>query len=102
MPRSAEEILAHADELAKRFEDHDPGSGDIRDARALRDVAQAFSRVASSERELAGAVSAARAAGHSWAAIGAMLGTSGEAARQRYGRRAHRTPQRRAGGDTAA
>ena len=27
----------------------------------------------------------AKAEGHSWAAIGAMVGTSGEAARQRYG-----------------
>ena len=95
MPRSTEEILAHADELAKRFEDHEPGSGDTRDARALRDIAQAFSRVAGSERELADAVSVARAEGHTWAAIGAMLGTSGEAARQRYGTADHAGRQRR-------
>jgi hypothetical protein len=31
------------------------------------------------------AVAVARAEGHSWATIGAMLGTTGEAARQRYG-----------------
>lgn len=36
------------------------------------------------EARLADAVSFARADGHSWAIIGAMLGTSGEAARQRY------------------
>jgi hypothetical protein len=100
MPRSAEEILAHADELAKRFEDHEPGTGEVRDARALRDVAQAFSRVAGSEQELADAVSVARVEGHSWAAIGAMLGTSGEAARQRYGKAVRRprkpAPQHRA------
>jgi hypothetical protein len=89
MPRSTEEILAHAEELAKRFEDHEPGSAELRDAGALRDVAQAFSQVARSEHELAEAVSAARAEGHSWAAIGAMLGTSGEAARQRYGTAGH-------------
>jgi len=40
---------------------------------------------AQAEAELADTVSAARAQGHSWAAVGAMLGTSGEAARQRYG-----------------
>jgi hypothetical protein len=85
MPRSAEEILAHADELARRFEDHEPAAGAVRDASALRDVADAFARLAGSERDLAAAVHAARADGHSWAAIGAMLGTSGEAARQRYG-----------------
>lgn len=85
MPRSAEEILAQADELARRFEDYEPGPGDGRDASALRDIAAAFARLAGSERDLASAVNAARAEGHSWAAIGAMLGTSGEAARQRYG-----------------
>jgi hypothetical protein len=87
MPRTAEEILARADELARRFEEDEPG--DIKDAHALRDVAAAFSRVAGAERDLAGAVSVARAEGHTWAAIGAMLGTSGEAARQRYGTRQH-------------
>jgi hypothetical protein len=85
MPRSTEEILAHADELARRFEDFEPAPGEVKDASALRDVASAFSRLAGSERELAAAVRAARADGHTWAAIGTMLGTSGEAARQRYG-----------------
>jgi|SRR5689334_1899204 len=94
MPRSAEEILARADELARRFEDHDPAPGTVRDASALRDVAGAFARLADSERALAAAVRAARADGHSWSAIGAMLGTSGEAARQRYGGTA-RQPRRR-------
>ena len=94
MPRSAEEILAHAEELARRFEDYEPGSGDVKDASALREVADSFARLAEAERSLADAVSTARAEGHSWAAIGAMLGTSGEAARQRYGARAHRTPKR--------
>lgn len=87
MPRTTEEILAHADELGRRFEEHEPG--DVKDARALRDIAAAFARVAESERDLAAAVSVARAEGHTWAAIGAMLGTSGEAARQRYGGRQH-------------
>lgn len=39
--------------------------------------------LAESERRLADAVQAARAQGHSWGAIGAMVDTSGEAARQR-------------------
>jgi hypothetical protein len=94
MPRSAEEILAHADALAERFEEHDPRPEDIEDARALRDVAQAFSRFAASGRELAAAVTVARAEGHSWAAIGAMPGTSGEAARQRYGTAGNGQPKR--------
>jgi hypothetical protein len=97
MPRSAEEIMAHADELADRFEDYEPDPGSGRDARALRDVAAAFRRIAASAQDLAAAVSVARAEGHSWAAIGAMLGTSGEAARQRYGRtEGHRSRHTRA------
>lgn len=98
MPRTTEEILAHADELARQFEEHEPAPGDVKDARALRDVARAFARRADSERELAAAVSVARAEGHTWAAVGAMLGTSGEAARQRYGTASHgpsRRPPRR-------
>jgi nucleoid-associated protein Lsr2 len=55
------------------------------DARALRDIAAAVERRAVAERDIADAVTVARAEGHTWAAIGAMLGTSGEAARQRYG-----------------
>lgn len=85
MPRSAQEILARADELARRFEDHEPAPGEIRDSAPLRRVAEAFAERAASERALTEAVRVARADGHSWAAIGAMLGTSGEAARQKYG-----------------
>jgi hypothetical protein len=93
MPRSVKEIMAHADELADHFQDYDPEPASGKDARALRDVAAAFRRAAASAQDLAAAVSVARAEGHSWAAIGAMLGTSGEAARQRYG--SHVRPARR-------
>lgn len=85
MPRSTDEILARADELAKQFEDFDPAEDVGIDARSLRDIRHAFLRRAEVEREISEAVAVARAEGHSWAAIGAMLGTSGEAARQRYG-----------------
>lgn len=85
MPRSLEEILHHADELAARFEGHDADSADAADATALRAVRAAFTERAEAEARLADAVSVARGEGHSWAAIGAMVGTSGEAARQRYG-----------------
>jgi DNA-directed RNA polymerase specialized sigma24 family protein len=83
MPRTAQEIIDHADELAARFEQADPE--DLRDATALRAVRDAFLARAEAERELGDAVVRARYEGHSWAAIGAMVGTSGEAARQRYG-----------------
>lgn len=87
MPRSAQEILAKADELAARFEDHDPEPGSGDDAAALRSLRAAFLNRADAESRLLEAVNAARVDGHSWASIGAMVGTSGEAARQRYGLR---------------
>jgi hypothetical protein len=96
MPRTAEEILAHADELAKQFEAVEPDPGQIRDATTLRELARAFERLARAEADLASAVATARADGHTWSAIGAMLGTSGEAARQRYGGAA--TAKRRGSG----
>lgn len=87
MPRRTfEDVIAHADDLAKRFEDYEPVLGTGKDARSLRDIAAAFEDAARAQERLAGAVSVARAEGHSWAAIGSMVGTSGEAARQRYGR----------------
>lgn len=84
MPRSLKDILAQADELQARIERHEPAGSEIKDAGALRALRQAAVDRARSEQELAKRVKAARAEGHSWQAIGAMLGTSGEAARQRY------------------
>jgi hypothetical protein len=85
MPRSFKAILKHADELAARFDEMQPTPGGVRDARSLRDLREAVLNRARAEAGVADAVTVARAEGHSWSAIGAMLGTSGEAARQRYG-----------------
>jgi hypothetical protein len=86
MPRTTQEILDQADELAARFEGHESDLADMADAGPLREVRLAFQERAAAERRLSDAVTVARTRGHSWAAIGAMVGTSGEAARQRYGR----------------
>jgi hypothetical protein len=86
MPRTVEEILAHADKLSEMFEKNDlPGEGRTLDAAALRGVREAFEDLALAQKRLGERVAVARASGHSWAAIGGMVGTSGEAARQRYG-----------------
>ena len=82
MPRSLQEILEHADELGRRFEDHEPS--DVRDAAPLHAIREAVTERATSERRIAEAVASAREVGVSWSAIGSMLGTSGEAARKRY------------------
>jgi hypothetical protein len=87
MPRTAQEIMSQAEHLAKHFEDHGPDSAKVHDAATLRKVRKAFLRKAASEDQLLKAVLDARTDGQSWGAIGSMLGTSGEAARQRYGAR---------------
>lgn len=82
MPRNLQQILEHAEELARRFEEHEPE--DVRDAAPLQAIRTAVTERAATERRVAEAVATAREVGVSWSAIGSMLGTSGEAARKRY------------------
>lgn len=84
MPRSVQEILDHADELARRFEDYEPTAEDERDPKVFDALRQAVVARSDAERSVRTAVVAARERGYSWAFIGSVLGTSGEAARQRY------------------
>ncbi|WP_232549662.1 hypothetical protein [Propioniciclava soli] len=84
MPRTVEEILAHADELAARFEAYEPDPTDELDAGAVALLRAAVTERSEAERHLVDAVRAAREAGMPWSAIGSFVGTSGEAARQRY------------------
>ncbi len=84
MPRSIQDILDHADELAKRFEDFEPSPGDEIDV-AEFSLRRAVLARARSERQVADAVGAARRAGLSWKRIGAELGISAQGAQQRYG-----------------
>ena len=84
MPRSIQEILDHADELAARFENYEPGGGDERPVEEYLLERAALGR-ARSERQVVDAVVAARSAGASWQKIGNLLGTSAQAAQQRYG-----------------
>lgn len=83
--RSLEEIKAHADEFADMFENFDPEPAD-RDAPLppVMAVKLAAWRRDTAERELADAVRNAREHQLSWRAVGKAIGTSGEAARQRY------------------
>lgn len=83
MPRSIQEILDHADELARRFEEYEPSEGDERPVEEYQLQRAALAR-ARSERQIVDAVVAARIAGISWARIGGLLGTSAQAAQQRY------------------
>lgn len=84
MPRSIQEILDHADALAKRFEEHEPDPADERPVEEYLLQRAALAR-ARSERQVVDAVVAARSAGLSWQRVGELLGTSAQAAQQRYG-----------------
>jgi hypothetical protein len=97
MPRSVQEILDHAQELAARFEDYDPDPSDARDTEVLGALREAVFARSQAERTLADIVRKAHEQGYSWRSIGALLGTSGEAARQKYGERGpERTKKRSA------
>ena len=85
MRPSLTDLIAHADQLADAFESHDPAPEDF-DAPLppLMAVKLAAFRRAAAEKELAQAIHAARQANLSWRELGAAIGTTGEAARQRY------------------
>ncbi len=84
MPRSIQDILDHADELAKRFENFDPTEAhDVSVEEYLLQCAVVAR--ARSEQQLIETVAKARSAGISWLKIGILVGTSAQAAQQRYG-----------------
>ena len=66
MPRSIQEILDHADELAKRFEEYEPAAGDERPVEEYMLERVALTR-ARSEQQVVDAIAAARRAGISLA-----------------------------------
>ena len=84
MPRSIDEILRHADELAARFENYEPDPSHELDAGAVALLRSAILERSQAERHLIDAIRTARETGMSWSAIGSLVGTSGEAVRQRY------------------
>ena len=85
MRPSLTDLIAHADQLADAFENHDPAPEDFgAPLPPLMAVKLAAFRRAAAEKELAPAIHAARQANLSWRELGQAIGTTGEAARQRY------------------
>jgi len=84
VPRSVDEILRHADELAARFEDYEPSEADELDAGVVAALRGAVQERSDAERHMIDAIRIARESGMSWSTIGLFVGTTGEAARQRY------------------
>lgn len=75
----------HKDDVDAWLDAVEVDPADARDATHLRRIAAAMENVADAEQRLRDAVNAARAAGDSWAVIGAVLGVSRQAAYQRFG-----------------
>lgn len=86
MPRSVEDILDHAEELAKRFEGYEPAPGDEA-AVAEHLLRRAAVDRARSERQITEAVGRARRDGLAWRQIGEALGITAQAAQQKYAAR---------------
>ncbi|MGP9758469.1 hypothetical protein [Corynebacterium sp. AOP12-C2-36] len=84
--RTLADITSHAEELADAFENYDPAPGDdSRELPPVMAVKLAAWRGDAAESDLADAIHTARGSKVSWRELGEALGTSGEAARQRYG-----------------
>lgn len=74
------------DDLEDFLDNVDVNPNDARDAVHFRRILAAKAAVTEADAELTAAVLAARAAGDTWDIIGAALGTSRQAAYQRYGK----------------
>ena len=92
MPRTREQLQEAADAAERWLDSLDPATiaSPDTDASRLRRVGDAVRDVASGQVELADAVAGAREHGHTWTQIAAMLGTSRQAAQERYGKLAER------------
>ena len=76
MPRTVQDILDHAEELAKRFEDYEPSTADERDSEVFGELRRAVLSRSDAERSVRDAVKHARERGCTWAFIGSLVGTS--------------------------
>lgn len=74
-----------SDNVEEWLDNLDPGEGEVKDGRHMREISEALESVEAAEIRLRAAVMEARAAGDSWAMIGTALGTSRQAAFQRFG-----------------
>lgn len=96
MPRSLNELIQHADFYANQFEDYPTAPQDAIDGATFNALWSAGQQKSVLENSIAKLVVKARSENMSWRLIGQILGTSGEAARQRYGSIAKRKPKRSA------
>lgn len=92
MPRTRAQLQQAADDAERWLDSLDPAciASPAAEAAHLRRLGMAVRAASTSQAELADAVAAARLHGHTWAQIATMLGTSRQAAQERYGETASR------------
>lgn len=92
MPRTRQQLQQAADDAERWLDSLEPASvtSPNADASRLRRIAVAVRDAATSQAELADAVAGAREHGHTWSQIATMLGTTRQAAQERYDVRARR------------
>lgn len=84
MPRTREQLEQAAAEAEAWLDQLDPDTTPAEDIGDLRAVAEAVVKVAAAQAHLEEMVRAARERGRSWGRIAMALGTSRQAARERY------------------
>jgi hypothetical protein len=85
MPRSRAQAHDDAERLADWFETEGPDPANAQRGAPLRKIVNAAQDVELARDKLDAAVAAARRDEYSWGAIGAVLGVSRQAARERFG-----------------
>lgn len=87
VPRTSAQLARAAADAERWLDELDPAqlNASGADASALRRLGGAVRASAQSQSEVAAAVEAARGAGHPWRQIAAVLGTSRQAAQEKYG-----------------
>lgn len=78
--------VKHEQAVEDWLDSAEPEPTDARDASHIRKIIAAAEALEAAETDLRAAVAAARAAGDTWDAIGVALGTSRQAAYQRFGK----------------
>jgi len=96
MPRSLEKLMDLGDYYARQFEDYPTSDSDSINLEIFKALWTAGQQRTELESSIADLVVKARAENMSWKVIGQILGTSGEAARQRYGALVKKKPKKSA------
>ena len=96
MPKSVQEVIDALEKYEEMIEKFAPSSNDEVDAETFRLLREAALERIKLEKQISILVNQARENNFSWSFIGTILGTTGEAARQRYGSLVKKKPKKSA------